>query len=195
MPLVDDPISRFREWLDEAVAAGLLLPHAMAVATASPEGEPSVRMLLLRAFDERGFVFCTTYESRKGRDLALNPRAALVFHWDALERQVRIAGAVERISREESGAYFATRPFGSRIATWASRQGDVIASRDELEHAYAELESRYAGADVPLPPYWGGYRVAPDWIEFWTGRPNRLHDRELFERRPDGTWEARLLAP
>ena len=194
-PGTTDPIRQFAAWLDDAVAAGLVLPYAMAVATASPQGEPSVRMLLLRGFDERGFVFFTNHESRKGRDLAANPRAALVFHWDVLERQVRISGGVERVSRDEAAEYFATRPLGSRIAAWASRQGEVIESREQLERAYAELEDRYADGDAPLPPYWGGYRVVPDVIEFWEARPNRLHDRRLHVRRPDGAWEVRLLAP
>lgn len=190
-----DPMGRFGEWLDEAVGAGIRLPQAMALATASPDGEPSVRMLLLRAFDESGFVFFTNYESLKARHLAANPRAALVFHWDALERQVRVSGDVSRVSAAESEAYFASRPYGSRIAAWASRQGEPIASRDELERAAEAFPARYADDAVPLPPYWGGFRLRPQLIEFWEARPNRLHDRLLYARGVDGEWEETRLAP
>ena len=201
MPLMDetapghDPLARFGEWLDDAMRAGIRLPHAMAVATASPDGDPSVRMLLLRGVDERGFVFFTNYESLKGRQLAANPRAAVAFHWDAVERQVRVSGGVQRVSHAESEAYFASRPRASRIAAWASRQGETLPADDVLDQAVRQTEDRYPDDDVPLPPYWGGYRLRPEMMEFWEARPDRLHERLLYTRRPDGGWEMRRLAP
>ncbi|RMG48388.1 MAG: pyridoxamine 5'-phosphate oxidase [Acidobacteria bacterium] len=190
----DDPIALFRRWFDDARRAGLLLPEAMGLATATPDGRPSVRMMLLKAADERGFVFYTNYESRKGRELRANPRAAIVLHWAALQRQVRAEGTVSRLTPEESYAYFKTRPRGSRIGAWASRQSAELASRRELEERFAEFEARFRGKDVPLPPFWGGFRLAPARIEFWQGRANRLHDRLLFERDGPG-WRRRRLSP
>ena len=190
-----DPIRQFARWLDNAVEAGLLQPYAMTLATATRHGAPSARMLLLRGLDDRGFAFFTSYESQKARELAENPLGALVFYWDALERQVRIMGLVRRASVEESDAYFRSRPIGSRLAAWASRQGEVLGGRHELEERYAELERRYAGGDVPLPTQWGGYRLEPEAIEFWQGRPNRLHDRFLYLRGSAGEWQIRRLSP
>jgi pyridoxamine 5'-phosphate oxidase len=191
---VDDPIALFQEWLAAAQAANLELPEAMTLATADADGRPSARTVLLKGVDERGFTFFTNYESRKGRDLAANPRAALVFHW-ALEprRQVLVQGRVERLSRAESEAYFATRPLGSRIAAAVSRQSTPIASREQLERAFAEAEDR-VGEHVRLPAWWGGFLLAPETIEFWESRPNRLHQRARFTRDGEG-WKRELLAP
>jgi pyridoxamine 5'-phosphate oxidase len=191
-----DPIRQFARWLNEAIDGGILEPYAMAVATATREGRPSARMVLLRGFDERGFVFYTNYESEKGRDLAENPHASLVFYWDILGRQVRISGRVEKVTRQESEAYFRTRPAGSRLAAWASDQSRVLpGGRDELEARYRQVASRYPGEQIPLPPFWGGYRVVPDLFEFWQSRPNRLHDRLRYRRRPDASWSLERLAP
>jgi pyridoxamine 5'-phosphate oxidase len=190
-----DPLALFRGWFEAARASGLELPEAMTLATADPEARPSARTVLLKGVDERGFTFFTNYESRKGRQLAANPNAALVFHWD-LEprRQVLVTGTVERVSPEESDAYFATRPPGSRLAAWASRQSTPIAGREELERAYAEAERAY-GDDPPRPEHWGGFVLAPETIEFWESRPNRLHERIRYSRTPDGGWREEHLAP
>jgi pyridoxamine 5'-phosphate oxidase len=190
-----DPIAQFRTWFDEAALAEVREVNAMALATATPDGRPSVRIVLLRGFNERGFSFFTNYESRKARELDENPRAALVIFWQELERQVRIEGRVERVSAEESDRYFHGRPAGSRIGAWASPQSRVIAGRDALEALYAEVESRYPDGAIPRPAHWGGYRVIPDSIEFWQGRPNRLHDRLLYSRRSDVGWRIERLAP
>jgi pyridoxamine 5'-phosphate oxidase len=191
-PANTHPIEAFRSWYADAEAAGLLLPEAVCLATATPEGVPSARMVLLKAVDERGFVFFTNYESRKADELEANPRAALLFHWATLERQVRVEGTVARISHEESVAYFATRDRGSQIGAWASRQSRGLEDRKELESAYEEVERRFDGGEVPLPPFWGGYRLGPAALEFWQGRSNRLHDRVRFERAGDGWRGARL---
>lgn len=189
-----DPIAQFLAWFDDAQAAELREPNAMTLATATPDGAPSARIVLLKGVDERGFVFYTDYRSRKGEELAANPRAALVFHWAELERQVRVTGTVARVAREESEAYYRTRPVGSRIGAWASYQSRPIAGRAELEAREAELAHRYADGDVPLPPHWGGYRVAPETVEFWQGRPSRLHDRLRYVRE-DGAWRVERLSP
>jgi pyridoxamine 5'-phosphate oxidase len=189
-----DPIELFRAWFEAAREAGLLLPEAVALATASADGEPSVRMVLLKGVDERGFVFFTNYESRKARELEENPRAALCFYWAVLQRQVRVSGEVSRVSTEESATYFATRARGSQIGAWASRQSARLQSREELDRRVREAERRFAGGEVPLPPFWGGYRLAPTSIEFWQGRVDRLHDRLLFTRTGD-QWDAARLFP
>jgi pyridoxamine 5'-phosphate oxidase len=189
-----DALERFRRWYGEA-AAVLREPDAMALATASPDGMPSVRMVLLKGIDERGLRFFTNLESRKGRELDANPRAAVMFYWHPLHRQVRMEGPVERLPEEESEAYFATRERGSQLGAWASRQGTVIHGRDQLEAALAAASERYPGDAVPRPGYWGGYRLDPVAIEFWEGRPNRLHEREHFLRQPDGSWRVEHLSP
>jgi pyridoxamine 5'-phosphate oxidase len=192
---VRDPIELFREWFEAARAGGLELPEAMTLATADAEGRPSARTVLLKSADERGFVFFTNYESRKGRELAANARSALVFHWpQEPRRQVLVTGTVERISEAESDAYYATRPVGSRLAAWASRQSRPISGREELERAYAEAEQAH-GEDPPRPPFWGGYLLVPETIEFWESRPNRLHERLRYTRGSQGEWEAGQLAP
>lgn len=188
-----DPLRQFERWFAAARDAGLPAPEAMALATATPDGRPSARMVLLKSADERGFAFHTHYESRKGGELAANPRAALLFHWQPLGRQVRVEGAVERMSAEESEAYFRTRPLGSRLAAWASPQSRPLADRAELERLYAEALERY-GEDVPLPPNWGGLRLLPDAYEFWQHGDDRLHDRIRYERDGPG-WSRMRLAP
>jgi pyridoxamine 5'-phosphate oxidase len=187
-----DPLRQFAAWFEEAGAAGMRAPEAMALATAAADGRPSVRMVLMKGFDERGFVFFTGYESRKGAELAVNPRAALLFHWDPLGRQVRIEGPVERVSEAESDAYFASRPRGAQISASVSLQSRVVESRAALEALAAELEAR--GEALPRPPAWGGFRVAPETYEFWQHRANRLHDRLRYSS--DGkAWKLERLAP
>ena len=187
-----DPLRQFARWFEEAGAAGIRAPEAMAAATASDDGRPSVRMVLLKGFDERGFVFFTGYESRKGQELAENPRAALLFYWDPLGRQVRIEGPVERVDEAESEAYFRSRPRGAQISASVSPQSRVVESRAALEERAAELEA--AGGEIPRPPAWGGLRVRPETYEFWQHRANRLHDR-LRYRRADGGWIVERLGP
>ena len=188
-----DPLRQFERWFEDARRAALPMPEAMALATAGAEGRPSVRMVLLKGADERGFAFHTNYESRKGVELAANPHAALLFHWQALERQVRIEGVVDRITVDESEAYFRTRPVGSRLAAWASPQSRPLGDRAELERLYAEAQERF-GEDVPLPPTWGGLRLVPDAYEFWQHGDDRLHDRVRYER-DGGGWSLTRLAP
>ena len=189
-----DPVEQFRRWFDVALAAGLHEPNAMTVATATRDGRPSARVVLLKGFEERGFVFYTNYEGRKGRELEENPRAALLFYWGELERQVRVEGAVSRVSEEESDAYYASRPRGSRLGAWASEQSRVVGGREVLEERIGDLEAEYEGREVPRPPFWGGYRVGPEVVEFWQGRENRLHDRLVYRRQGAG-WEIRRLQP
>jgi pyridoxamine 5'-phosphate oxidase len=193
--MMHDPIARFGELLERARQTDLPEPTAMALATADAEGRPAVRMVLLKGFDRAGFVFFTNLESRKALDLAANPRAALCFHWQPLEMQVRVEGTVTAVSAEEADAYFASRPRGSQIGAWASQQSRPLAAREELEEKILETEARYAGLAVPRPPFWSGFRVAPDRIEFWSGRPSRLHDREVYHAEAGGGWRVERLYP
>src|SRR5262245_587717 len=190
-----DPLRQFRAWYDEARASGLPMPEAVALATATPEGRPAARMVLLRGLDERGFVFFTNYDSRKAAELAANPWAALAFYWAPLDRQVRVEGRVEVVSAAESDAYFRTRARGSQLGAWASPQSRVTDRRDAVERRLREAAARFAGGEVPRPPNWGGYRVLPALIEFWQSGPDRLHDRLCYVRQEDGTWRLQRLAP
>ena len=194
--LVDrDPIKLFQAWFSDAIAAKLPLPEAMNLATATPEGRPSSRMVLLKQVDDDGFVFFTNYHSAKAQQLESNPYAALVFYWPQLDRQVRIEGKVERTSVEESAEYFRTRPRESQIGAWASQQSSVIPGRDVLEQRARELEEYYRERDIECPGHWGGYRLRPDRIEFWKSRVGRLHDRILYELSSDNAWMIKRLAP
>lgn len=193
--LAPDPFDQFLRWYREAESTPMSYPNAMALATATHDGRPSLRMVLLRGADHRGFVFYTNLESRKGQELAQNPWAALLFYWEPLERQVRIEGHVELVAPEEADAYFATRPYGSQISAWTSQQSEPIGSREELEQRHTDYAARYPEGDVPRPPFWGGYRVIPVAYEFWRGRANRLHDRFRYERLADGTWKIFRLQP
>jgi pyridoxamine 5'-phosphate oxidase len=189
-----DPLRQFRFWFDQALAAGALDANAMVLATATPDGRPSARVVLLKEISERGFAFFTNYRSRKGRELAANPYAALNFNWPELERQVRAEGTVEMMTAAESDAYFRTRPRDSQLGAWASPQSEPLADRAELEARLAEVAARFAGVEVPRPPHWGGYRLVPEAVEFWQGRPGRLHDRLLYTRTSGG-WRRQRLAP
>lgn len=189
-----DPIVQFGVWLDDAVAHGIVEPNAMTLATAGPDGRPSARMVLLKGVDERGFVFYTNYDSRKGRELDANPQAALVFWWRELQRQVTVTGTVARVEASESDAYFATRPRGSQLGALASPQSRVLADRQQLDRRFAELAAVHATGQVPRPTWWGGYRVAPDTVEFWQARPDRMHDRLRYLRTASG-WALERLAP
>jgi pyridoxamine 5'-phosphate oxidase len=190
-----DPVGQFGRWFNEAAAANVPEPNAMTLATSDASGVPAARIVLLKSFDDRGFTFYTNYDSRKGRELAGNPRAALCFFWQPLERQVRIEGAVERVGRGESEAYFNGRPRQAQIGAWVSQQSRPVTSRAELERLEAELQKRFDGKPVPLPDYWGGFRVVPHAIEFWQGRPSRLHDRLLYTRNAEGAWTIQRLSP
>lgn len=190
-----NPIAQFGVWFQQAVEAQLLEPNAMTLATATPDGKPSARIVLLKGFDERGFVFYTNYQSHKGRELTTNNWAALVFWWGELERQVRIEGRVEKVSPEESDAYFYSRPADSRLGAWASDQSQVIPTRQVLDRKLADLAEQYQEQSIPRPPHWGGFRVIPETIEFWQGRPNRLHDRLRYSLQPEGVWQIERLSP
>lgn len=191
----NDPIKQFQLWFDEAIAAKLPMPDAMSLATVTPDGRPTARMVLLKQVDGYGFVFFTNYQSSKARQLEINPYAALVLYWPQLERQVRVEGKVTKTSAEESEAYFKTRPRESQIGAWASPQSEVISARDVLEQRAHELEEQYCDREIDCPAHWGGFRLKPDRIEFWKGRVGRLHDRILYELQPDGTWTIKRLAP
>lgn len=191
----EDPIALFRTWFRDAERSGLFMPEAMSLSTATLEGRPSSRMVLLKDVGPDGFVFFTNYESRKANELDANPRAALLLHWAILERQVRIEGPVTRIPEEESFAYYRTRGRGSRIGAWASKQSRPLPDRSELERRVKEFDERFPGDDVPLPPFWGGFRVAPERMEFWQGRASRLHDRWVWRRADDGAWGVERLYP
>ncbi|MDE3083586.1 MAG: pyridoxamine 5'-phosphate oxidase [Verrucomicrobiota bacterium] len=193
--LARDPFRQFEKWFQEAEAAKIPEPNAMVLATAGRDGRPSARTMLLKSFDGRGFVFYSNFESRKGRELEANPRASLLFPWIALERQVIIEGPVARAAPEEAEAYFHSRPRLSQLAAWASAQSTIISERAILDEAMKALEKKYAGAEVPLPPHWGGFRLAPETVEFWQGRRNRLHDRLRYRRGKTGDWTVERLAP
>jgi pyridoxamine 5'-phosphate oxidase len=192
--LAPNPFDQFGAWMCDALDAGLILPNSMTLATATSDGVPSARVVLLKGFDDSGFVFYTNLESRKGRELERNPRAALVWHWPELERQVRASGAVTRVGRAEAERYWNSRPLGSRLSAWASRQSEVLESRAALEKRLEAASRQYGDGPVPLPSFWGGYRLAPDEIELWQGRRNRLHDRLVYRRAGDG-WTIERLSP
>ena len=193
--LAKNPFSQFEKWFQEAEAAKLTEPNAMTLATTGRDGRPSARTILLKGCDGRGFVFYTNYESRKGRELDGNARATLVFPWVTMERQVIVEGPVVRVTREESGAYFHSRPRASQLTAWASPQSTVVAGRAVLEESYRVIEKKYEGREVPLPPNWGGFRLAPETVEFWQGRRSRLHDRLRYRRENGGDWVVERLAP
>jgi pyridoxamine 5'-phosphate oxidase len=190
-----NPFEQFRIWFDQALAAQLPEPNAMTIATATLDGKPSARMVLLKDYDERGFVFYTNYESHKGRQLVNNPWGAIAFWWAELERQVRIEGRIEKVPPAESDAYFHSRPKDSQLGAWASNQSQVIDSREVLEQRLQQLKEEYENKEVPRPPHWGGFRLIPAEIEFWQGRPSRLHDRLLYQRCEDGSWGIQRLSP
>ena len=191
---LENPLRRVANWFEEAAASGIVEAERMALATATPDGRPSVRIVLLKGIDDEGIRFFTNYGSRKGRELAANPRAAATLYWQPLYRAARLEGPVERLTAEESDAYFATRPRGAQVGAWASAQGTVLRDRAELDERVHAVEQRFP-EEVPRPAFWGGYRLRPDAVELWQGRPDRLHDREHFLRQGDGTWRAERLAP
>ena len=189
-----DPFVQFGNWFDEYIASSPLEPSAMTISSVASDGTPSSRVVLLKGFDDRGFVFFTNYESKKARDILNDPRVAMHFFWPELERQIEIAGIAEKVSREESETYFASRPFDSKLGAWASKQSSELASRGELAHRFADAKSRFESGEVPCPEFWGGFRVRPTLFEFWQGRPNRLHDRIRYEQT-DGVWKITRLYP
>lgn len=193
--LAKDPFRQFDRWFQEAEAARITEPNAAVLATAARDGRPGARVVLLKGVDGRGFVIYTNYESRKGRELEANPRATLLFPWVALERQVIVEGPVQKVNRAEAEAYFHSRPRASQVGAWASAQSSVIAGRAVLEESFRAIEEKYAGREVPLPPHWGGYRIAPETVEFWQGRRSRLHDRLRYRRAEGGEWVVERLAP
>jgi pyridoxamine 5'-phosphate oxidase len=190
-----DPIAEFTDWFEAAKAAGASQPDAMVLATATPAGVPSARTVFLRGFDARGWVFYTNYESRKGQEISANPVAALVFYWDVISRSVRVEGRVEKTTTAESERYFGNRPLDSRLGAWASEQSCVIGSRQVLDERMTQLRDAYRDREVPLPPFWGGYRVVPECIEFWISRPSRLHDRFCYRKQASGAWQIVRLSP
>jgi len=190
-----NPIDQFNKWFKEAIASEIPEVNAMALATANREGRPSVRMVLLKQYDDRGFVFFTNYESKKAKDIAENPQVALLFFWEPLERQIRITGNIEKISAAESFEYFRTRPIDSQLGAWASQQSRAISARALLEKAFGEMMEKFKNGNIPLPPFWGGYRVIPDEFEFWQGRVNRLHDRIAYYKQSDNSWKIVRLSP
>ncbi|HVU25549.1 MAG TPA: pyridoxamine 5'-phosphate oxidase [Opitutus sp.] len=193
--LARDPFRQFEKWFQEAEAAKISEPNAMTLATATRDGRPSARTMLLKGFDGRGFVFFTNYESRKGRELEANPRATMVVPWLALERQVIIEGPLAKVTREESETYFHSRPVASQLGAWASAQSTIVSGRKVLDDAFKAVEAKYAGRPVPVPPHWGGFRLSPESVEFWQGRRGRLHDRLRYRRGEDGGWIVERLAP
>lgn len=193
--LARDPFRQFEKWFQEAEAAKIAEPNAFVLATSSRDGRPSTRVVLLKGLDGRGFVFYSNYESRKGRELEANPRASLTFPWFAMERQVIVEGTVARLAREESEAYFHSRPRASQLGAWASRQSAIVTERAALDEALKAVEKKFAGQEAPLPPFWGGYRVAPETVEFWQGRRSRMHDRLRYRRDPGGDWIIERLSP
>ncbi|NRA62126.1 MAG: pyridoxamine 5'-phosphate oxidase [Psychrobium sp.] len=192
--VLDNPIAMFDDWFTQAKDAGIILPESLTLATASADGRPSARIVLLKSFDDSGFVFFTNYGSRKGQELTENPYAAMVFHWGILQRQVRIEGSIERVSEQESLAYFHSRPRGSQIGAWVSHQSREIDNREQLAAKSKELTNKYAGQEIPLPPFWGGFKLTPTHMELWQGRADRLHDRYYFTQTNEG-WQRSLLAP
>ena len=190
-----NPIRQFANWFTASIEAGIRDVNAMSLATADPDAKPSVRIVLLKSFDQEGFVFFSNYESAKGKQLKTNPYAALGFYWIEFDRQIRIRGKVQKTSREESEAYFHSRPVGSQLGAWASRQSEIIDARRVLDARMQEMIERFGNKRIPVPPHWGGYRLKPDIIEFWQGRPNRLHDRFRYTRLADGSWQIDRLAP
>lgn len=190
-----NPFKQFEVWFEEAVQSEITDVTAATLSTANTAGRPSGRIVLLKRFDERGFVFFTNYDSAKAKDIKENPQAALLFYWGALDRQVRVGGKVEKTSVKESFEYFKTRPMESKLGAWASMQSSVVSTRDVLEMAFASMKKKYKNGEIPLPPFWGGYRIIPDEIEFWQGRPNRLHDRVWYSKNSNGTWKISRLSP